>query len=176
MSKHPLYIIVAVDEANGIGYQGQIPWHLKGDMQFFKKITTETSVPGKQNMVVMGRKTWESLPERFRPLPDRVNVVLSRNHDYKLMGAELFNSLEQVVTVADDSVEKIFVIGGATVYAQALRSGLIDGIYLTRIARKFNCDAAFPEVPTEFKQVKSFGKEVEQGIEYEYLLYTRGNN
>ena len=72
-------VVAACKQTRGIGAGGQLPWTLRGDMQFFKQLTRSTQDPLKRNAVVMGRKTWQSIPERFRPLADRVNVVLSRN-------------------------------------------------------------------------------------------------
>ena len=76
-------IVAACKQTHGIGVGGQLPWSLRGDMQFFKQLTRSTQDPLKRNAVVMGRKTWQSIPERFRPLDDRLNVVLSRNADAK---------------------------------------------------------------------------------------------
>ena len=76
-------IVAACKQTHGIGVAGQLPWSLRGDMQFFKQLTRSTQDPLKRNAVVMGRKTWQSIPERFRPLDDRLNVVLSRNADAK---------------------------------------------------------------------------------------------
>ena len=75
----PVCAVVAASEQLGIGSGGQLPWRLPGDMAAFKRITTTTMTPGRENAVVMGRKTWESIPARFRPLPGRVNIVLSRH-------------------------------------------------------------------------------------------------
>ena len=76
-------IVAACKQTHGIGMGGQLPWSLRGDMQFFKQLTRSTQDPLKRNAVVMGRKTWQSIPERFRPLDDRLNVVLSRNTEAK---------------------------------------------------------------------------------------------
>ena len=70
-------MVVAATRALGIGKDGKLPWHLPGEMAFFKELTSKTSDAGKHNAVVMGRRTWESLPPKFRPLPGRLNVVLS---------------------------------------------------------------------------------------------------
>ncbi len=76
----PIVAIVACTRDGGIGKEGRLPWKLSGDMAYFKRVTLDTEdVPGARNAVIMGRKTWESIPKSFRPLADRLNVVLSRN-------------------------------------------------------------------------------------------------
>jgi dihydrofolate reductase len=173
LNLHKVYIIVAVDQNNGIGKAGQIPWRLKGDMQFFKEITTKTVDPTRQNMVVMGRKTWESLPSKFKPLPDRVNLVLTRNPEAEFEHVKQAASLQEVQQLADEKIEKIFIIGGGTIYKQALAELELAGIYLTRVAAKFPCDTFFPEIPEEFSKQTSLGETEEDGLAYEFLLYER---
>ena len=77
-------IVVAMDEQQGIGKGGKLPWHIPGDLKYFKNLTTKTKLPDKKNVVIMGRKTWESLPQNFRPLSKRINVVLTRNKIFYL--------------------------------------------------------------------------------------------
>lgn len=107
-----LSLIAAVARNRVIGKNNQLLWHLPEDMKHFREVTR-----GKP--VIMGRKTWESLPEKFRPLPGRHNIVVSRNLDYKAPGATLVSSLEDAIhlTRSDDET---FVIGGETLYRQAL--------------------------------------------------------
>ena len=83
MSSKGLIVIVAATKANGIGVNGRLPWRLPGDMAYFARITSNAP-EGYTNAVIMGRKTWESIPLKFRPLPKRVNLVISRNCDYDL--------------------------------------------------------------------------------------------
>ena len=78
----PFSIVVAIDSQHGIGKNNDLPWHLPADLKHFKFITTNSAV-GKRNVVVMGRKTWDSIPEKFRPLPNRTNVVLSKSADVR---------------------------------------------------------------------------------------------
>lgn len=125
-------VIVAADENGAIGYQGDMLWHLRADLRRFRSITTG-------HAVVMGRKTWESLPRR--PLPGRLNIVMTRHADYQAPGAVVAGSLRQALALAGADSE-IFIIGGGDVYAQALP--LASRIYLTRIL------AAAPKADTFF--------------------------
>ena len=116
-------------------------WRLKSDMDFFKSTTSG-------HWVIMGRKSWESLPARFRPLPNRVNCVVTRNSDFQAEGAHLFASLQAAIEKArEEGAEKVFIIGGAQIYAECLKSNLIDEMYLTHVAEAFSeADVFFPEV------------------------------
>ncbi len=137
MQKSPLIALIAAVARNGaIGKDNQLLWHLPEDMRHFREITR-----GKP--VVMGRKTWESLPEKFRPLPGRLNIVVSRNPDYSATGASLADSLAGAIAAAKDA-EEIFIIGGAALYHQAMP--LADRLYLTEIDRDFIGDTFFPPV------------------------------
>ena len=131
-----LSLIAAVARNRVIGKNNQLLWHLPEDMKHFREVTR-----GKP--VIMGRKTWESLPEKFRPLPGRHNIVVSRNLDYKAPGATLVSSLEDAIhlTRSDDET---FVIGGETLYRQALAQA--HRLYLTEIDQNYEGDAFFPEV------------------------------
>jgi dihydrofolate reductase len=80
-TRSPFSVIVAATTSGGIGKDGNLPWRLSKDMQYFKAVTTR-SPEGKRNAVIMGRKTWESIPAKFRPLPDRINVVITRNANF----------------------------------------------------------------------------------------------
>lgn len=129
-------IIAAIARNNCIGKNGAIPWHLPEDMNRFKKLTTGRTV-------IMGRKTWESLPERFRPLPDRTNIVLTRQANYPLPpGVERFSSL--IEALAAHETKSIFVIGGADVYAQAMP--LANRLEITRVDQDVDGDTFFPPI------------------------------
>lgn len=133
-------IIVAADDNRGIGKDGGIPWHKAEDMRRFKNLTSGGTC-------VMGRKTWLSIPERFRPLPDRRNVVLSRSLDKGgIPGAYVVSNLNDAL-LSDPSGGTVWCIGGGLVYAEALRLGLVDEIHLTRIVGTFGCDTFWPGVP-----------------------------
>ena len=150
MSKK-FHIIVAHDLDNGIGINNTLPWHLPIDMQYFKKVTTNTTKP-KKNAVIMGRNTWESIPEKFRPLPNRKNIVLSRSQNI-INDADIANSLDQALDLCniDKTIDQIFVIGGSQVYQDALVHDLCDTLYVTKVYGRFNCDVSFPEYKQLFK-------------------------
>jgi dihydrofolate reductase len=170
--KHPVYIIVAMDENNGIGKDGDLPWRLKKEMQYFAKTTKSTDDPNKQNMVVMGRKTWESLPEKYRPLPDRQNVILTRNQDFEAQDqAQVAHDLDSALKLADEHSEKIFIIGGGQIFQQAINHPDLTGIYITRIHHNFDCDTFFPGVPDKFPRLKELGEEQEGATNFSYHLH-----
>ena len=117
--------IVAATAQMGIGRDGTLPWRLKGDMAYFKRVTTEAPA-AQQNAVVMGRKTWLSIPKKFRPLPGRANVVLSRNPDAREQldlpeDVACYASLDTALTQmkSREDVAKVFVIGGGELYKAA---------------------------------------------------------
>lgn len=172
INNHKIFIIVAVDEENGIGKNGTLPWKLKKEMKYFADTTKKTKDPSKQNMVIMGSRTWESLPESFRPLPERKNVVLTRAGT-SFNGASTSESFDAAFALADDSVENIFVLGGENVFKQSIEDPRLDGVFVTRVYKKFNCDKFFPEIPKEFSTKISLGKEHENNIDFEFLLFKR---
>ena len=162
-------IIVAADKNNGIGKDGGLPWHLPEDLKHFKRLTTETDDPGRINAVVMGRKTWESLPERFRPLPGRLNIVLTRNPDYPLPADVLrCASLEDLASLAGglEGINKIFIIGGEQIFRAALKAGICREVYLTRIDHIYECDTFFPELGPGYVPDAEMGSGKSQGIGY----------
>ncbi|WP_339425974.1 dihydrofolate reductase [Pseudomonas proteolytica] len=134
----PLSLIAALGENRVIGVDNSMPWHLPGDFKYFKATTL-----GKP--IIMGRKTWDSLG---RPLPGRLNIVVSRQTDLKLEGAQVFPSLDAAVARAEawaleQGVDELMLIGGAQLYAQGLEQA--DRLYLTRVALSPQGDAWFPE-------------------------------
>ena len=138
-----LSLIAAVARNRAIGKDNQLLWHLPEDMKHFRETTR-----GKP--VIMGRRTWESLPDAFRPLPGRHNIVVTRNSTYKAHGADLADSLEAALTLACDA-EEVFVIGGEQLYRAALP--LADRLYLTEVDLAPGADAFFPEVdPADWQE------------------------
>lgn len=140
--------IVAVDIKMGIAKEGKIPWHYSEDMEFFRKTTLN-------HIVIMGRKTWESLPNSYRPLPNRFNVVLSQKS--KLKGNTLpdmiFDSIESCLVYfsqnkKEHKSQKKIVIGGKTIYKQFLARKLIHEMYITHIKKNYNCDLFLDNLPS----------------------------
>jgi dihydrofolate reductase len=173
MIEHKIYHVVATDENNGIGKDGKLPWHLPGDMKFFKKTTLGTKDPEKKNMIIMGRTTWESIPEKHRPLEGRLNIVLSRNPEYEVEGATVFGNLEDAIMSADEDIETIFIIGGASIYKSTIENPDITGLYITRVRKTYDCDAFYPDIPPYFSTITQLGTGGDKGINYDFLLFER---
>jgi len=163
----PLIIVAALARNGVIGKDNALPWHLPEDLKHFKQLTTG-------HAVIMGRKTWESLPERFRPLPGRTNIVVTRNRDYDAPGATVVGSLAETQKVgAGESVSvSLFVIGGAELYAHALP--LAQRLELTEIDAEFSGDACFPAYDrAQWQEVKRESGKTEAGLGYAFVTYER---
>ena len=136
-----IVIIAAVAKNRAIGKDNQLLWNIPQDMAHFKALTAG-------HTVVMGRKTWESLPPRFRPLPGRRNIVISRQADYAAPGAELADSLENALKLASTAdaggAGAVFVIGGEQIYRQAM--AVADRLEITEVDLAPEADAWFPEI------------------------------
>lgn len=136
-------LIVAVDNENGIGKNNDLMWHLPDDMRFFKEKTTG-------HIVVMGRRNWDSIPAKFRPLPNRENVVLTRNMNFSAEGCSVFNSLEECFSVYSGIQDKtVFIIGGGEIYKLALESGYVAEMFITHVHESFGADTFFPAFSKE---------------------------
>jgi len=172
----PFAIVVAADENGGIGKGGRLPWHLPGDVTYFKRLTKAPPERSLRNAVVMGRKTWESIPPKFRPLVGRINVVITRNDRFDLPGevirAEGFDAALRKLDGVPD-LGRVFVIGGAEVYRHALEHRGLDTIYLTRVHATFDCDAVFGAIPPGFEMVSSSSRHIDGGIAYEFQVHRR---
>lgn len=133
--------IVAVAENGVIGRNNDLVWKLRDDMQFFASTT-------RQHGIITGRKSYESIPERFRPLPDRANIVVTRNVGYKAPGAHVVGSLEEAWECASSlGCSEVFVIGGGQIYAQALASGKVHCQWVTRVEARPEGDTFYPLEP-----------------------------
>ncbi len=170
-------VIVAMDLNSGIGKGGGLPWHLPADLKYFKQLTTTTRFPSRKNAVIMGRKTWESLPEKFRPLPDRINAIISRNKDLVLPDGVLKeDSLEGVLnrlSAMTIEVENIFVIGGAQIFKEAITHPGCRKIYATQILKKFDCDTFFPPFDPSWERVSQSPQFIDHLLEYCFSEYVK---
>ena len=176
----PFSIIVAIDEKNGIGKNGTLAWVLSADLRHFKEMTITTSDPSKKNAVIMGRKTWDSLPEKFKPLPRRLNVVLSQNTKVYLelnsQGALAFTSLEETLKKLslNPEVDQIFVIGGAQIYLEAVRHPQCHKLYVTELKGAYTCDAFFPAISTDSFILTEKSAWLKEGsVEYRFCQYQK---
>ena len=130
-------IVAAVAENNAIGKDNDLIWSLPDDMEFFKEKTR-----GKP--VIMGRKNYESIPEKYRPLPGRENIIITRKKDFHAPKCKVVHSLEEALEYCKGK-EEVCVIGGGEIYKLALEKDAIDVMYITEIHESFDADAFFPE-------------------------------
>ena len=150
--------------ANGvIGKDNALPWHLPEDMAHFKRMTAGCPV-------VMGRKTWDSLPPRFRPLPGRRNIVVTRQADWQSGGAERAGSLPEATALCADAAE-VWVIGGAQIYAEA--APLAHRAVVTEIGREFEGDAHAPSLSADWKETARETHVAADGLPFEFVTYVR---
>jgi dihydrofolate reductase len=158
-------LIVAVADKNVIGKDNALIWHLPADMKFFKEKTTG-------HCIITGRKNYESIPEKFRPLPNRTNIVITRQPDYKAPGAVIVGSIEDAIEKAKKTGDQeIFIIGGAEIFKQSLRYA--DRIYLTIIHHFFEGDVFFPEInKAEWREVSRIRGPLDEKNKYahDYII------
>jgi dihydrofolate reductase / thymidylate synthase len=168
-------IIVAFDSQYGIGKKGQLPWALPSDLKHFKEITTTVADPAKKNAVIMGRKTWDSLPQKFRPLPGRVNLVLSKEGKFVLPSGVLSSqTLDDALNkLSSSDIENVFVIGGAQIYALAIAHPLCQKLYVTHVQGEYGCDAVFPPISRQFFPISASEHLQENGISFQFSEYLR---
>ena len=154
-----LTLIAAVAKNGCIGKDGTLPWRIPEDMKHFRALTT-----GK--IVVMGRKTWESIPSTFRPLPDRTNVVVTRQIGYAVpAGVETYPSVDEALTWHTD--DETFIIGGAEIYRQTIENA--DRLEITEVDQQVDGDAFFPAIdPAIWKETT---REPHDG--FAFVTYTK---
>jgi len=167
MPQPPKVALIAAVARNGaIGRDNQLLWHLPEDLRHFRATTTG-------HAVIMGRKTWDSLPERFRPLPGRHNIVVTRQPNWQAEGATTTHSLEAALAAAG-AVDRVFVIGGAALYAATLAQA--DELYLTELDADFDGDVHFPTwQPAQFTEVTRarFRAAAPNDFDAAFVLYHR---
>ena len=156
--------LIYARSANGvIGNNNTLPWHLPEDMAHFKRMTTGWPV-------IMGRKTWDSLPPRFRPLPGRSNVVVTRQAQWAAQGALVATSLPDALTLCETS-EQVWVIGGAQIYQQA--EPFAQRIEVTEIAQDFDGDAFAPKLGTHWTEAAREAHVSINGLKFSFITYTK---
>ena len=150
--------------ANGvIGKNNAMPWHLPEDLAHFKRLTQGWPV-------IMGRKTWDSLPPRFRPLPGRTNVVITRQSGWMDTGAQPAASLGNALAQCSQS-EEVWIMGGAQIYAQA--EPLADRIEVTEIAQDFDGDAFAPQLGPEWMEAAREDHVDSSGLKFSFVTYKK---
>lgn len=177
------FVIAAACKNNGIGFMNRLPWHLKNEMAYFNRMTTESPDSAHRNIVIMGRKTWSSLPPKYRPLKDRTNVVLSR----QVSTIEDRESVDHIFSSLPDALEgvsqlrnkgQVWVVGGQAIYEEAVRLPQCKRIYLTKIDAEYECDTFFPEFDEEiYKPIEDPNvpqeEQEENGVKYKFHVYAR---
>lgn len=163
----PFSIIVSMDLKGGIGINNKLPWHIPKDLQWFKKNTLNKTV-------IMGSNTYFSLPEKYRPLPDRLNVVLTNNKDKKSIieseGAIVETSVKDTLQKYSD--KDCFIIGGASIYKQFIDH--VNYMYITKVAGKYDCDAFFSYYPkdSEYEWIEYESPYIEEGeYVFKFLIF-----
>ena len=163
MENRELTIIAAVSINNVIGNNNKLIWKLSNDLKRFKNLTTNHSV-------IMGRKTFESLPN---PLPDRDNIVITRDTNYSKPNIQVCSSIEDAINLTKTDTQP-FIIGGGQIYTQTIN--IVDKIELTRVHEEFDGDAYFPEIPLDIFELinkENYNSDLENEFDYSYLTYKK---
>lgn len=164
-----ILIVAVAKHNNGIGMNNDLLWHLPADMRFFKETTSGFPV-------ITGRKNYESIPEKFRPLPNRENIIVTRQ-DLDFEGAHVCQSIEAAISKATEfNTEKIFIIGGGQIYKQALEQNLVDELLITWVDAAPEADVFFPEISTAWQLVYEEKHEADEKnkFNFSFCKYTKG--
>ncbi|MBK6527336.1 MAG: dihydrofolate reductase [Crocinitomicaceae bacterium] len=163
-------LIVAKASNDVIGKDNDLIWHLPADMRFFTQTT-------KGHIVVMGRRNWDSIPLKYRPLSERINVVISRNKDFKHPDCLSFQNLEDALAHFKNEKDRdIFIIGGGQIYRDALDKNLVDEMLVTHIEQDFEGDTWFPAIDAKKwtkKEILSYIKDEKNPYNFKVFQYTR---
>ena len=164
MTRPRIGLIWAQARNRVIGKDGVMPWHLPEDLAHFKRTTLS-------HPVIMGRRTWDSIPPRFRPLPGRTNIVVTRQTDWHESGSQTAPSLREALQQCDNA-EKVWVIGGAQIYAQALP--LADELVVTEINADFDGDAFAPAIGPEWHEIARERIVAANGLPLAFVTWRKG--
>ena len=169
-----LSLVVALDAERGIGKEGKLPWHLPSDLRHFRELTS-SAPPGWKNVVLMGRKTWESLPEKARPLKGRYNLILSKTQSFKGGDYSSVTSYEEALEFAFSlpKIYFVFVIGGSSVYEVALKDSRLSTCWITSVQGTYESDTFFPALPSDFEMRESTAFKTERGPSYCFEKWQR---
>lgn len=158
-----LHLIYARARNGTIGKDNQMPWHLPEDLAHFKRVTLGQPV-------IMGRKTWDSLPARFRPLPGRLNIVITRQNDWQAEGALRAGSIEDAMGLCGNAPDA-WIIGGAEIYRQA--EPLASTAVVTEIAQDFDGDAFAPVLGADWRELQREAHSAASGMGFAFVTYQR---
>ena len=163
-------MIAAVAKNRVIGKNNQLIWNLPKDMKFFMDSTM-----GK--FIITGRKNYESIPEKYRPLKNRTNIIVTRNHNYLAEGCTIVNSISDGINLAiEHGEEECFIIGGGQIYQQALEGNMVDKLYITHVDGEFEGDTFFPEVDyNNWKSTLVMSNEADQKnpLDFSVIIYEK---
>ena len=164
-------IIVAISKNNVIGKDNQLIWNLPKDMKFFMDTTLN-------HPVIMGRKNFESIPEKYRPLKNRTNIIITKNNAYKADGCLVVKTIEASLTKAkeDKTAKEIFVIGGGQIYRKFLEENLVDRMYITHIDERFEGDTFFPEIDYKnwsSNEIINHKKDIKNPHDFRVVVYNK---
>ena len=172
VTKMIISLIVAIAENNVIGKDNDLIWHLPNDMKFFKEKTLN-------HHIITGRKNYISIPEKYRPLANRINIVLTRQTNFKEDGCVVLHSLEDAITYSENNNEsELFIIGGGQIYKEALAKGLIDRMYITHVHQEFDGDTFFPQINNEvWRKVSETNNPTDEKhlYSYSFAVYEKMN-
>ena len=178
-------LILAVDDKNWLWKNNSLAWNIPSDLKHFKEKTEKTEDLAKLNAVIMWRKTWESIPSKFKPLSDRINCIITKSVKTNDIGSKIdnftlyFNSLTKCLSELEtkENRENIFIIGWASLYNDFVRWDLVDfvdKIYLTKVKWDFDCDVFFDWIPKNFK-VEEYSEEMEENW-FKFSFWTYKNS
>jgi len=164
-------LIVAISNNKVIGKNNQLIWNLPKDMKFFMDTTLG-------HPVIMGRKNFESIPEKFRPLKNRTNIIITRNKNYEALDCKVVHSIKESLKCMDFGNEEVFVIGGGEIYRKFLELDLIDKMYITHIDDFFDGDTFFPDFNLDkwiSKEILNHQKNDENPHDFKVIEYYKKN-
>ena len=161
INKPIITLVVAMDQQRGIGIANALPWHLPEDLAHFKRVTTG-------HPIIMGRKTFDSIG---RPLPNRRNIVITRDAQWQRESVDAVGSLDAAVALIDG--EQASIIGGAQIFRQAMEQDLATRMIVTEIAATFTCDTFFPPLPAGWTETARERHQSAGGLAYSFVTYEK---